>query len=358
MSDDVYTEVPAPPPPAAQVVALWAIFLLLLVLALYVARSIVLPVAVAVLVAMVLAPVMRGLVRAGVPAALGAVLILLVLCGAAGWGTVALTGPATEWVQRAPEGTREIERKLRFLREPVARVNEATEQMEKATRLPASGSAPTVVLQQARLSDILLDQTQGFLTGLAMPAVLLFFLLSSPDSFLEKAVELAPRLQDKKRVVSAVREVESEVSSYLLTTTAIHLVFGALVAAARWGLGVPNAALWGVLAAITNFVPYVGAAGMALVLGAVGVLSFDEPGRMFLPAGAFLVLNLFEANLVTPAILGRRLTLSPVVVLVWVVLWSWLWGIPGGLIAVPMLAALKIVFQHVPALSPVAKLIE
>jgi predicted PurR-regulated permease PerM len=189
-------------------------------------------------------------------------------------------------------------------------------------------------------------------------AVLLFFLLSSPDGFLEKAVEIAPRLQDKKRIVSAAREIETEVSTYLLTMTAINAVFGTLVGLAMWALGVPNAALWGVFAGLTNFIPYIGALAMTFVLAGVGVLSFDDPWQMFLPAGVFVVLNMLEANAATPFIMGRRLTLSPVAVFVWVILWSWLWGVPGGLIAVPMLSALKITFQHVPSLVPLARLLD
>ena len=123
-------------------------------------------------------------------------------------------------------------------------------------------------------------------------------------------------------------------------------------------LGVPNAALWGVFAGLTNFVPYVGGLAMAFVLAGVGVLSFDGAWRMFLPAGVFVLLNVVEANFVTPFVMGRRLTLNPVVVFVWVLLWSWLWGVPGGLIAVPLLAVLKIVCQHVPPLAPLARLID
>lgn len=338
--------------------ALWGIFLLLLLAALYAARSLALPVAFAALASLVLGPVVRALVRFRVPAPLTAAALLLLFLGGAGYGIVALSGPAAEWVKRAPEGVREAERKLRFLREPVAQVSQATERVERATRLPGVQPTQTVVVQPRSLSDVALDQTQGFVSGLLMSAVLLFFLLSAPDGFLEKAVELAPRLQDKKRVVTAAREIEGEVSTYLLTTSMINAAFGAAVGVAMALLGVPNAILWGVLAALTNFVPYVGALAMAVVLAGVGILSFEGPWRMFLPAGVFVLLNVVEANFVTPFVMGRRLTLNPAVVFVWVLLWSWLWGVPGGLIAVPMLAALKIVCQHAPSLAPLAHMID
>jgi predicted PurR-regulated permease PerM len=342
----------------ANTVAVWGIFLLLAICALYLARSVALPVALAGLASLVLAPVVRVLGRVRLPPPLAAGLLLVGLFAALGYGGVALSGPAAEWMQRAPESARDVERKLRFLREPVARVSEATEQVEKATQLETQEAPRAIVVDRPRLSDVLFQQTQGFLVGLLMTAVLLFFLLSAPDSFLEKLVALAPRLQDKKRVVAAVREIESEVSRYLLAISVINAGFGLAVGVALYVLGVPNAALWGFLAMLTNFVPYVGALAMAIVLGGVGVLSFEDPWQMFMPAGVFVGLNLVEANLVTPLLIGRTFTLSPVVVFVWVLLWSWLWGVPGGLIAVPLLAATKIVLQHVPLLSPLARLLD
>lgn len=350
------SERPAPQAPAASI-ATWGIFLLLLACALYFARSVLLPVALAGLASLVLGPVVRALRRLGAPPPLSAAMLLLGLLGVLGYGGVVLSGPAGEWMSRAPQSAREVERKLRFLSEPVQRVSQATEEVEKAAQLGAGASPAEVVVGRRSLSDVLFDQTQGFLIGLMITLVLLFFLLSAPDSFLEKLVGITPKLQDKKRVVAAAREIESEVSRYLLTISMINAGLGVAVGGALFGLGVPNAALWGVLAALTNFVPYVGAVAMAILLTAVGVLSFDTPAQMFLPAGVYVALNLVEANLVTPLLVGRSLTLSPVVVFVWVLLWALLWGVPGAIIAVPLLAATKILLQHIEPLAPLARLI-
>ena len=337
-------------------VALFGILVVALGFALYFARSVALPVALAGLASLVLSPLVRAIQRLRVPPALSAALLLLaVLCGT-GYGLVALTGPAAEWLQRAPESAREVERKLRFLREPVAKMSQATAEVEKATQI---GDAPdrSVVVRPQSLADALFDQTQGFVVGFLMTMVLLYFILSSPDDLLEKLVELAPRLRDKKRVVAAVREIESEVSRYLLTVSAINAVYGAVVGAALYALGVPNAALWGVLAGVTNYVPYAGAFSMAVVLAGVGILTFSDPWQMFAPAAVFIGLNAIESNVVTPLLVSRQMTLSPVVVFVWVLVWSWLWGVPGGLIAVPLLAAAKISLQHIPPVAPLARLI-
>ena len=332
-------------------VALFGILAVALGFALYFARSVALPVALAGLASLVLAPLVRALQRLRIPPSLSAALLLVALFAGTGYALVSLTGPAAEWLQRAPASAREVEHKLRFLRDPVAKMSQATAEVEKATQL---GSEPdrSVVVRAQSLADVVLDQTQGFAVGFLMTMVLLYFILSSPDDLLEKLVELAPRLRDKKRVVAAVREIESEVSHYLLTISMINAGYGAVVGAALWLLGVPNAALWGVLAGLTNFVPYAGAFSMAVVLAAVGILTFSDPTHMFLPWAVFVGLNAIESNLVTPMLVSRRLTLSPVVVFVWVLVWSWLWGVPGGLIAVPLLAAAKIAMQHIPPVAP------
>jgi len=338
--------------------ALWGIFALLLLFSLYFARSVALPVALAGLGSLVLAPLVRVLRRMRVPPPISAAVLLLGLLASLLYGVWALSGPAADWMQRAPESAREVERKLRFLRQPVAVVSQATQEVERAAQLGAAPDPRAVVVQPYSLSDVLLDQTQGFLSGLLVTGILLFFLLSSPDDFLEKVVNLAPRLRDKKRIVAAAREIESEVSTYLLVISAINAGFGLSVGVALYAIGVPNAALWGVLAFVTNYVPYVGAFALAVVLGAVGVLSFETPWQMALPALVFVALNAIESNVVTPFTLGSRLTLSPVVVFVWVILWSWLWGVPGGIIAVPLLAAGKIALQHVPQVAPLARLLD
>jgi predicted PurR-regulated permease PerM len=339
-------------------VALWSIFALLLLFALYFARSVALPVALASLASLVLAPVVRALRRLRIPPPVSAAVLLLGLLGSLLYGVYALSGPAADWMQRAPASAREVERKLRFLRQPVEAVTQATQEVERAAQLGAPSDTRTVVVRPHSLSDVLLDQTQGFLSGLLVTGILLFFLLSSPDDFLEKLVNLAPRLRDKKRIVAAAREIEGEVSTYLLVISAINAGFGLAVGAALFALGVPNAALWGALAFVTNFVPYVGAFALGVVLAGVGVLSFEDPWHMAQPALAFVALNAIEANLVTPLALGKRLTLSPVVVFVWVILWSWLWGVPGGIIAVPLLAAGKIALSHIPQVAPLARLLD
>lgn len=356
-------ETPEPAPTAAAAprtgsLATTGLFVLAVGYTLYFAANVLLPIVAAVLASLVLEPIVKALQRWRVPAALGALGVVAGLVGGAGYGAVALATPAAEWIERAPAAARQIERKIRFVRDPLARVSQASAEVEKAASLSGTAPARAVVVQPPSLLDGLLDRTQRFAAGALVALILLYFLLANPDGLLEKLVGLAPALADKKRVVASVRRIEEDVSRYLLTVSAINAALGVAVAVALHALGVPNAALWGVLAAASNFVPYAGALVMTVVITAVGVLSFDEPMRMLAPALAFASLTILEAYLVTPIVLGRRLILSPIAVFLSVTVWSWLWGIPGALIAVPLLAAAKIVSQQVPALAPVARLLD
>jgi predicted PurR-regulated permease PerM len=339
-------------------VALTGLFLLAVAYTLYFAGNVLLPIAIALLASLVLEPIVKLLQRLRIPPGVGALLVVVALLGSVGYGTLALAAPAAGWVDRAPAALRDVERKLRFIRDPIERVSAATEQVEKATTVGGDDAVRAVVVQPPSLLESLLDATQRFAAGAVVAVILLYFLLANPDGLLEKLVSLAPALTDKKRVVTAMRQIENDVSRYLLTVSAINAGLGVAVGVTMTLLGVPNPALWGVLAALANFVPYAGALVMAVVIGIVGVLSFDEPARMLTPALAFVSLTTIEAYLVTPIVLGHRLTLSPVAVFLSVTVWSWLWGIPGALLAVPLLAATKIVAQHVPRLEPLARILD
>ncbi len=324
----------------------------------YFARTLLLPIVLAILASLILRPFVAAIRRVGIPPVLGAALVMGALIGSGAYGVVTLAEPAAKWLERAPSSARLIQQKLRFVREPIERMSDATKEVEEAARIDNEDRERSVVVRPPPLSDAILSHAQGLVAGALMSLILLFFLLATPDRLLTKVIAMAPRLGDKKLVVAAVREVEVEISRYLLTVSAINVGLGVAVGAAMLALGLPNAPLWGVLAAIANFVPYAGAASMTLVIGAVGVVSFDQPVEMLTPAAVFLALTSIEAYMVTPAVLGRRLTLSRVAVFLSIVAWSWLWGIPGALIAVPVLAATKIAAKHLPGLEPVAQLLD
>jgi predicted PurR-regulated permease PerM len=151
------------------------------------------------------------------------------------------------------------------------------------------------------------------------------------------------------------RQAESDVSRYLVTVTLVNLGLGAFTALAMFALGMPNPMLWGALAALANFIPYLGAMSTTAVLAIVAAVTFDEVSAIVAPPAVFLLLTTFEGQFVTPMLLGRRLTLNPVVIFLALLVWGWLWGVAGVLMAVPLLAAFKIMCDHVPSLAAVGE---
>jgi predicted PurR-regulated permease PerM len=166
-----------------------------------------------------------------------------------------------------------------------------------------------------------------------------------------------PTWNDKKRAVEINHEIQRNISNYLFSVSLINVCLGTLVSAGLYFMGVPNAAMWGVFVAIINFVPYFGPVFGVLLLGAAGVLTFDTLWRGLLPPGWYLLLHLLEAKFVTPVLLGRRFTLNPVAIFVSLIFWTWLWGVPGALLSVPILVCIKVVCDRVPTLSPVSELL-
>lgn len=355
----------APPPPPER--GSWApgsaatvgILLLLVLHGLYLARSLLLPIALAVLASLILSPAVRALGWLRLPAPVGAALVMAAFVAGAGWGVTALTQPAAQWVERAPRSLEKIEQKLRVLKEPLASVDRATESVEEVTRVEGSeGGAPEVEVRQTSLSEMAVSQTRGLLGAVAIFVILLYFLLASGDLFLRKLVAVMPRLSDKKRAVMVTRRVEHDISRYLLTVVLINTGLGIAVALAMRGMGMPNPVLWGALAGFLNLIPYLGALVTAVILAGVALLTFDGLAQAAAVVAVFVTLTTAEGWLVTPYLLGRTLLLSPIVILLGVLVWSWLWGIPGALMAVPSLVAVKLVCEHVERLQPVATLLE
>jgi predicted PurR-regulated permease PerM len=227
--------------------------------------------------------------------------------------------------------------------------------MEKLASLGGADGRAAVAIRQEQLSDTLVESVMSFFFEVMVVVILLYFLLASGDLFLRKLIGVLPKLADKKRAVQIARDIEENISIYLFTVTTINAALGIAAGLAMAWLGMPNPALWGVLAGVSNFIPYVGAIGVAGVLGLVALTAFGSASAALVPPLVFLTITSIEGYLVTPWILGRRLTLNPVVVFVSLMFWGWLWGLPGGLLAAPILATFKIFCDHIEPLAPVGE---
>jgi predicted PurR-regulated permease PerM len=284
------------------------------------------------------------------------VLILAVVIGAFVTALSTLQDPAREFLTKAPESVRKLEGKVR---EILRRVEQLTRSQTGENAEVNNDTPPTkgFDLSEKVLSYGTLIYTASFLTGFLETIVLLYFLLAAGDRFLETVVGALPGQSGKDEAVAIVNDVQHSISRYLVTVAGINSCVGLIVAAAMLVLGMPNPVLWGVVAAILNFMPYFGPLTVFSVLVLAGLLSFESVGQALLPAAVYACVHAVESNLVTPSILGRRLTLNPLIIFLALMFWTWLWGIAGALLSVPLLMMFKILCDHTPTLAPIGELL-
>ena len=335
-------------------VAITGLFVLAVLYTLLFARAFLLPIVLAVLLDFLLSPVIRALKRVHIPEPLGAAVVILALLGGVGGVGYSVADPAREWVQKAPQSLAKVQAWLRELRRPVDQMTRTAEQVEAATEVSKPGPQE-VVVRGPRLSERLFGTTQSILVGALETLILLYFLLAVGDLFLQKLIKVLPLLRDKKKAVAIARETEASISTYLFTVAVVNVGLGVAVTLVMLLLKMPNALLWGTLAALAEFVPYIGATVMVGLLAMAGLVVFPDVGRALLVPGAYLAVNLVQANFIGPTVLGRRLTLNPVAILVGLAFWWWIWGVGGAFIAVPLLATFKIFCDHIESLAPIGE---
>ena len=302
--------------------ALNVIAVLLVFSVLYFAASLLVPIASAVLLSMMLAPPVRLLEHWRVPRALASALVVLATMALLGAGLFALAGPATSWIERAPQSIQRLQQKLQGFSKPFDDIKKAADQLqEQASSGEVAGPQEVRVVRPAFADTVLLGSPQVIGAGLSV-VLLLFFLLASGDVFLRKLVTVIPTLRDKKRAVEITRQIETDISFYLLSFTSVNVGLGIAMAIVTAALGMPNPLLWGVVVAILNFVPYIGALTSMAILGLVGVQTFDSVTMAVAAPAILLVLVGLTAEVVTPMVLGRGLLLNPVAIFIAIMLWG------------------------------------
>ena len=329
---------------------------------LYFGRPLVLPVFLACVAGMTLKPLIRWSSCCHIPPALSAAVVLGFLVAAVGVGFFQLGRPALTWMNEAPQHMTGLRQRVLKLFPRAARFSAAAAAVNNLGATDAEKAAeqektPTLEVKESRGTSSILNWTGTLLVGLGETLVLVYLLLASGDLFLQKLVRVMPTLSDKKRAVEISHEIQQNISNYLFPVSLINLGVGLFVGGGLYLMGVPNAAMWGMFVAVLNFVPYFGPVTGVIVLGTVGLLTFDTLWQGLLPSVWYLLLHLLEANLITPVLLGRRFTLNPVVIFVSLIFWMWLWGVPGALLSVPILVSIKVVCDRVPAMSSVSELL-
>ncbi|MDE1964143.1 MAG: AI-2E family transporter [Xanthomonadaceae bacterium] len=321
---------------------------LLLLAVLYtivVIKVLLIPLVLAAFLGVALNPIVALGARCHLPRWLSASLLMIALMGGIGAGAAALAQPALGWFHDAPAALRNFVPKLKGITQPLEAASRATQSL-------VNGQV-TVRVQPPRQASVavtawdVLAAAPKVLAAVLTVELLVFFFLIYGDDLLRRLVEIIPGFHHKRHAVSIVRSIQTEVSHYILITTLINMTLGAVTAFMLWLLHVPDPLLWGSIAMIANFIPYVGAITTTTILLLVGMMNFRELTHALLPALVFASITVVEGNLVTPMILGRRMRVSPVAILIWLLLWGFLWGIPGALLAVPMLTSAKLIAERV-----------
>jgi predicted PurR-regulated permease PerM len=332
-------------------------FLLILLAACYLASEIILPIVVAFVLMLVLQPAMRFLEKLHLPRLFAALAIIMVLFGSFVGLGAALTGPAASWAQKMPEGLPRLQERLTFLSKPIQTLQKFLHQAEGMAQ-GGERAVATVAVQGSGLSEKVLNATRTIASGLFTTVLVLFFLLISGDIFLRRLVEVLPRFKDKRQAVHISQQIEADISAYLLTITIMNVAVGVAtgILAAVFGLGDP--VLWGTVAFLLNYVPILGPMIGVITFVFVGLLSIETLWLAFAPAGMYLLVHIIEGETVTPMLLAKRFTINPVLVILSVVFWYWMWGVPGAILAMPMLAVTKIICDRIQPLSAFGHFIE
>ncbi|CDX35723.1 conserved membrane hypothetical protein [Mesorhizobium sp. SOD10] len=329
------------------------IFILMTTAALYFARAFFMPVVLAFLLALTLTPIVRFLRKRGISEVISATLLVLLsifIFAAAGY---LLSGPVIDLINNSYSIGQQLTERLAPFRRPLERMMDLAHQLEGLTE---TSQEPGVQRVAVAPSGILSSAASNILeagTSITIVFVLSLFLLASGTLFYEKIVQSFTSMSQKKRALRIVYDVEREISHYLLTVSVINVSLGTVIGLGLWALGMPNPLVWGAMAALLNFLPYVGALMTVLIVAIIALISFDTIAYALL-APAFVVLcDIVEGQFVTPMVVGRRLEINAVAIFIAIAFWSWLWGFVGALMAVPLLVVIKVFCDHFESLTPV-----
>jgi predicted PurR-regulated permease PerM len=352
---EVPEDLPLPSDP--KVMFLGGLFVLAVLAAAYVASDIVLPLVFAIVLKLLLQPGFRILVGLHVPRTVASLLLILVLFGTiVGLGT-AISGPARTWAAKLPEGIPRLEERLSFLRAPINTLQGFLQQVEDFGATGPSPNAATPALGSTLLTK-LFTGTRNFTSGFFTTVLFLFFLLVSGDIFLHRLVEILPRFRSKRQVVEISQQIERDISAYLVTITIMNAAVGIAMALVMWLTRVGDPILWGTVTFLLNYVPILGTALGVLIFLLAGLLTHDTLWQALLPAGLYFGFHLIEGETLTPMLLARRFTLNPVLVIISLVFWFWMWGVPGMILSMPMLAITKIICDRLQPLAAFGHFLE
>lgn len=328
------------------------IFFILVIHCLYLGKEFLTPVLLAFMLSTTLAPVVRMLTKWHIPPALAATLLIAFSACVFFLLGYITSGPIAALIADAPQIGYTLKLKLIGLRQSLAGALEATSQIENVTADMNDTTAQKVVVAQPGILSKAAGNLLSAGTTIAITFVLSLFLLASGNLFYQKIVQSFSRLSDKKKVLRIVYSIEGEISRYLLTITVINIMVGIFIGVGLWIIGIENPLVWGVLAFLLNYLPYIGALISIVLVGIISIVTFDNLLYSLLAPGLILFSHVAEGQFLTPMLVGRRMELNAVAVFISISFWSWMWGFIGALMAVPILVMIKVIADHVEGLKP------
>ena len=331
------------------------------VTALALGREFFIPIALAMCFQALLSPLVRGLGRLRIPAPAGAAIVVLGALAVLVVGGWALSGPASEWVDKAPSNIATARRKLREIGRPLDRLTAAAEGTAPEARnappppAPPAQAAPAPAVQS--LFAQLLGRATTVVAGLLEVIVLVYLMLAAGNMLFRKLVTLFPGPDELRTATDILNRTESIVANYLTITALINVGQGIAVGLAMWAIGMPDPFIWGIVTFVLEFIPYLGGVIIVGLLLIDGFSVFPGLGQVLLAPAIYLVISTLQNNVVSPYAYGNRLKLSPLAVMIFVLFWWFIWGIPGVFLAIPIAATLKVLGDQLPNLKPLGELL-
>lgn len=328
-------------------------------IALNAGQTYLMPIAVALVFAVILAPLCSRIEWLRIPRPLAALFTLIIAGGVAYFAFSLIAAPASRWMENAPQTIQRAERQLRKLQEPLKPITDISKEVQGLNIVPTTPTpaSRTVIVQQPGLAASVISSVQTAVVQTGFVFILCYFFLITRGEFRMKFIAFQPSLRERVRAARIFRDVEKRVAGYIVTFSLINITVGVGTGLACWQLGLPEPLMWGGLAAMFNFIPFLGPAIMMGLLGLAGLATFDTLVEASFPVLAFMGISFLEANLITPTIVGRRMTLNPLAIILVVSFWIWIWGPIGGVIALPLLIMFKVICDHTPLLRVVGALI-
>lgn len=335
-------------------------------------RTVLIPVVVGVLISYVLGPAVSSLERHGVPRVIGSIVAIALLCGSIGLGLYTLTDEAMAIVESVPTAARRLSDRMakdrgqpdgaiEKMQTAAKEIEEAAEDASAPSKAPRGVQRVQIVEPAFAARDYLWAGGMGLVAlggQAAMVLFLVFFLLVSGDLFKRKLVKIAgPTLTKKKITVQIMDDINRQISSFLRVQVITSVIVGVATGLVLWWFEVDNYLLWGLLAGLFNSIPYLGPVMVTAALALVTFMQFDELLRTSYVAGATLAITSLEGWLLTPALMSRAAQMNPVAIFVGLLFWSWVWGIWGTILAVPMMMTIKATCDHIESLQPIGEIL-